>query len=488
MDLPTADALLRTGSVIPVTRALSLPSGARALPRALASGSAFLLESTLPGVDGWEPSGVALLGFRPRGVWRAWGHRVEVTEGGVTERREEERPLESLAKRVGKRAPIPGLPRFSGGLVGYLGWGAARWFEPRVPARLGADPRFPDAELLLVDDLAAVDWEKGSALLIANVEPSRFADTKSALRDAEERLDRLAAAFDERASEGEGLVGVGEEADTWTAAGFEAAVESVLRHVRAGDCMQTVLSRRITVPFTGDPLDLYEQMRGASRVPYHFLVRVEDESTPRRAVLGASPELLLRVADGRVTVKPIAGTRPRGETPEQDAAREAELRADPKERAEHVMLVDLGRNDVGRVAAPGSVSVDEREVIYRFSHVMHMVSAVSGALRDGLTSLDALAAAFPAGTVSGAPKVRAMQIIDAEEPVPRGPYGGAVGTVCYDGNLVMAIHLRSVALAGQELRLQAGAGIVSDSIPAQELAETEAKLASVRAALRWRRW
>jgi anthranilate synthase component 1 len=189
-----------------------------------------------------------------------------------------------------------------------------------------------------------------------------------------------------------------------------------------------------------------------------------------------------------VTVKPIAGTRPRGETPEQDAAREAELRADPKERAEHVMLVDLGRNDVGRVAAPGSVSVDEREVIYRFSHVMHMVSAVSGALRDGLTSLDALAAAFPAGTVSGAPKVRAMQIIDAEEPVPRGPYGGAVGTVCYDGNLVMAIHLRSVALAGQELRLQAGAGIVSDSIPAQELAETEAKLASVRAALRWRRW
>jgi anthranilate synthase component 1 len=370
--------------------------------------------------------------------------------------------------------------------VGYLGWGAVRWFEPSVPARLGADPRFPDAELLLVDDLAAVDWARGSALLIANVEPSRFADTRSALRDAEERLDLLAAAFDERSGEAEATVG--DEVDTWTGPGFEAAVESVLRHVRAGDCMQTVLSRRLTLPFSGDPLDLYERMRSASPVPYHFLVRVEDEQTPRRAVVGASPELLLRVTGGRVTVKPIAGTRPRGKTPEEDAAREAELRADPKERAEHVMLVDLGRNDVGRVATPGSVRVDEREAIHRFSHVMHMVSEVSGTLRDGLTCLDALAAAFPAGTVSGAPKVRAMQIIDAEEPVPRGPYGGAVGTVCYDGNLVMAIHLRSVALAGQELRLQAGAGIVSDSIPAQELAETEAKLASVRAALRWRRW
>ena len=512
MKLDAFERLATEGEVVPLVRRIALPGGpgaARALPRALqARGSAFVLESARPARDadsrddGWEAGQVTLLGVRPRGVWRAWGNRVEVTEQGqATVTTHEERPLDSLFKRVGRRPTLAGVPRFSGGLVGYLGWGAARWFEPKVPARLGADPSFPDAEFLLVDDLAAIDWRAGTAQLIANVEPARFADVRSAFVAATLRLDALEStlALGELGSEAAsdpvtGLAtGLGEATDAWGGAGFEAAVETVLGHLRAGDCMQAVLSRRLTAPFGGDPLDLYERLRRASPVPYHFLLRFEEGADERRAVIGASPELLVRVREGEVTVRPIAGTRPRGATPEEDDRREVELRGDPKELAEHVMLVDLGRNDVGRVATPGSVRVDEREKLLRFSHVMHLISQVAGTLRDDLTPLDALAAAFPAGTVSGAPKLRALEIIDALEPVPRGPYGGAVGTVCYDGSLVMAIHLRSLALAGQELRLQAGAGIVSDSQPAQELAETEAKLAGVRAALglatgRWRRW
>jgi len=497
MDLDVFEQRARAASVVPVFRFVSVPAGVRALPAALvAKGSAFLLESA-DTTEGWETGGLALLGFRPRGVWRAWGHRVEVVDRGVTTVTTEERPLASLFARLGQRPPLPGLPmrpRFTGGAVGYLGWGAVRWFEPKVPVREGPDPLFPDAELLLVDDVVALDWRGGSVLLVVNVEPARFADSKSAFAAAQERLDVLARDLQDTATElredGE-ATRVGEEHDAWGGPGFESAVSQVLAHLHAGDCMQTVLSRRLTASFAGEPLDLYERLRQASPVPYHFLVRFEDGDAPRRAVLGASPELLVRVQDGKVTVRPIAGTRPRGTTPEEDARLEAELRADPKERAEHVMLVDLGRNDVGRVARPGSVVIEEREVIQRFSHVMHLISQVSGMLREGLTAYDALAAAFPAGTVSGAPKVRAMEIIDALEPVPRGPYGGAVGTVCYDGNIVMAIHLRSLALAGQELRLQAGAGIVFDSVPSHELAETEAKLAGVRASLsgeRWRRW
>ena len=503
MDPAVFERMSSAGSVIPVTRRLALPGirDRRHLPRSLVRGSGFLLESTLPGQEGWEPGGVTLLGFGPRGVWRAWGSRVEVTENGVTTTSHEERPLESLFARVGKRVTLAGLPRFSGGLVGYLGWDAIAWFEPKMRSRFGGDPRFPDAELLLVDDLVALDAAKETATLIANIDLRSFSDAAAALRAAEHRLEVLAVQLADALPEapaGARPDGLGEEIDAWTRAGFVGAVEAVLGHLRAGDCMQTVVSRRLTAAFSGDPLDLYERLRRASPVPYHFLVRFEAEGQERRAVLGASPELLLRVADGRVTVRPIAGTRPRGASPDEDAQHEAGLRADPKERAEHVMLVDLGRNDVGRVAVPGSVRVEAREEIHRFSHVMHMVSQVSGQLRDGLTALDALAAAFPAGTVSGAPKLRAIEIIDAEEPVPRGPYGGAVGTVCYDGSLVMAIHLRSLALAGNELRLQAGAGIVSDSVPGLEFAETEAKLAAVRAALgmplapvsaeRWRRW
>jgi len=508
MSFDAFDALTRLAQVVPVTRAVSIPRHGRALPKALAAqGSGFVLESAATTSGGWEGPGIALVGFAPRAVWRAWGHRVEMFEGGVTTTSEDDRPLESLFRHVGRRPVLAGLPQFSGGLVGYLGWGAVRWFEPRVPARLGADPKFPDAEFMLVDDLVAFDWsrETATATLIANVDPSRFADTTAAYRAAQESLDRLEQTLADRVADTGPLTGLAAGLtapfahDDTERASFEAGVAAVLEHLHAGDCMQTVLSRRVTLGYSGEPLDLYERLRQASPVAYHFMVRFAEAGHERRAVIGASPELLVRVRDGHVTVRPIAGTRPRGATPAEDAAYEAELRADPKELAEHVMLVDLGRNDVGRVARPGSVRVEEREVIERFSHVMHLTSQVGGTLRADLTPLDALAATFPAGTVSGAPKVRALEIIDALEPKPRGPYGGAVGTVCYDGSIVMAIHLRSVALAGQELRLQAGAGIVEGSIPSRELAETEAKLAAVRSGLglqafgvpgdeRWRRW
>jgi anthranilate synthase component 1 len=474
------DALVPFLRRIPITPGTPGTPGARALPRALRDGAAFLLESA---TTGWERDGVALLGFRPRGSIRIDGHRVRVTDHGKVTVTEEANPWQSLARYGGRRPRIAGLPSFSGGLVGYLGWGAVRGFEPTVPARLGADSAFPDAELLIVDDLAAIDWKKGVCSLLVNLERRDFASREAMQTAATERLDALEQELGRTAGPDDATCSVGPLHDAWGPAGFEAAVSKILDHIRAGDCMQVVLSRRLVAPFEGHPLALYERLRAGSPVAYHFFLALGAGEEPARSVIGASPELLLRVENGTVTVRPIAGTRPRGATAAEDRAHEASLVRDPKELAEHVMLIDLGRNDVGRVARPGTVRVEERETVEYFSHVMHLVSQVSGTLADGRDAFDALAAAFPAGTVSGAPKVRAMQIIDALEPVPRGPYGGAVGTVCYDGTLVMAIHLRAMALAGQELRLQAGAGIVADSVPRTELLETEAKLAAVRVAI-----
>jgi anthranilate synthase component 1 len=477
--------------IIPFVRRIELPPGVRALPAPIhGDGASFLLESA---ASGWEKSGVALLGWRPRGVIRVDGHRVERAVDGRVTVTEEANPWLSLAGYARRRPRVAELPSFSGGLVGYVGWGAVRWFEPTVPARLGADPRFPDAEFLIVDDLAAVDSKTGQATLIVNLDPRESSSREAMAATANDRLDALEAELRRAVppADDDGAPLVGELRDAWGGAAFEAAVSRVLGHVRAGDCMQVVLSRRLTATFTGHPLALYERLRAASPVAYHFLLQLDGAGGERRSLVGASPELLLRVEDGTVTVRPIAGTRPRGKTATEDAAHEAALVADPKELAEHVMLIDLGRNDVGRVSRPGSVRVEERETVEYFSHVMHLVSQVTGVLANDRDAFDALAAAFPAGTVSGAPKVRALQLIDELEPVPRGPYGGAVGSVCYDGSLVMAIHLRAMALVGQELRLQAGAGIVSDSVPATEFAETEAKLAAVRAVLggsSTRRW
>jgi anthranilate synthase component 1 len=260
----------------------------------------------------------------------------------------------------------------------------------------------------------------------------------------------------------------------FTQEGFEEAVQKSLEYIRAGDIMQVVLSQRLSVPFRHPPLDLYRALRTLNPSPYMFLLDLGDLH-----VVGSSPEILTRLEDGKVTVRPIAGTRPRGKTPEQDLALEKELLADPKERAEHLMLIDLGRNDVGRVAKTGSVKVTDKMVIERYSHVMHIVSNVVGELKDGLDAIDVLRATFPAGTVSGAPKVRAMEIIDELEPVKRGIYAGAVGYLGWHGNMDTAIAIRTAVIRDGKLFMQAGAGIVADSIPRNEWDETMNKARAV---------
>jgi anthranilate synthase component 1 len=388
--------------------------------------------------------------------------------------------IAALRALLGKRRLVhpAGLPPFIGGLVGYLSWAAVRWFEPTVPQRLGEDKDFPDAEWMLVDRLIAFDNLSHRIQLIALADLKAAPSARAAYERAAESVDELAAALSRGIAAPAEPPSITDIADGWSGEGFKDAVRRTREYIRAGDCFQVVLSRRLNARYGGEPFELYRRLRASAPTPFLFYLRFGP-----RALAGASPEVLVRVHDGQVIVRPIAGTRRRGSSPAEDSALERELRADPKELAEHVMLVDLGRNDVGRVAAPSSVRVEEREVIERYSHVMHLVSQVSGRLATGRDVIDAIASTFPAGTVSGAPKVRAMQIIDELEPVPRGPYAGAAGYIGFDGRTDLAINIRALALSGDRLRLQAGAGIVFDSDPQRELEETSHKLGAPLAAL-----
>ena len=403
-------------------------------------------------------------------------------------------PLEALRAALREVATErdPFLPPFCGGYVGYLGWASAGWSE-KLPQRLGADPLFPAADLLRVREVIAFDHRQGRTWAIASGP------------DAQKRAEALAARvldgfaqgrfpgalrspaaqslgarlFGDKRNGSQMLkgslpepvpVGGGERQ-------FKAAVRRALEYIRAGDLFQVVLSQRFELPDC-DGFSLYRTLRAASPAPYHFYLRLGG-----RELFGASPELLVEVAAGKMTLRPIAGTRRRGASPEEDLRLEAELRADPKERAEHTMLVDLGRNDVGRVSRIGSVKVDRLMETERFSHVMHLTSEVSGVLQPGLSAVDAFAAAFPAGTLSGAPKIRALQIIDELEGVQRGPYGGAVGWFSGSGDLQLAIAIRTLFRSGGRLFAHAGAGIVIGSDPASEWRELLAKVrASVGAA------
>jgi anthranilate synthase component 1 len=451
---------IRGDTETPVSAFLKLPSPAQA----------FLLES----VEGGERWGrYSFLGDRPRLAVRQQGFATTIEENGRRTIVEEGAPLEALRKILAqhKLAKAGNLPRFVGGLVGYLSYGAIRWFEPRIPQRHGPDPEFPDAEWMLTDRMIVFDNLTHRIRLLACADLARHRSAKAAFAAAFEQIEQLSEALAKPIPPAPPQVRPHRIRDSWGRDSFLRSVERIREYIKAGDCFQAVLSRRLTAEYAGDPFELYRMLRGTSPAPYLFYLRFGE-----RVLAGASPELLVRCEDGTVTVRPIAGTRPRGVNREEDARLEASLRADAKERAEHVMLVDLGRNDVGRVALPGTVHVDQREVIERFSHVMHLVSEISGALRKELDSLDALASTFPAGTLTGAPKVRAMEIIDELEPISRGPYGGAVGYVGHDGAIDMAIAIRSVALAGHKLRFQAGAGIVHDSDPAREFDETSHKM------------
>jgi len=376
-------------------------------------------------------------------------------------------------------APVPAALRFGGGLVGYFGYETVRHIEPRALA--GAKPdslQTPDMLLLVSDELAVMDNVLGKLYLVVYADPRQ----PGAWRAARERLERLRArlvlpipeefssdlVYQNRTSRQENLE------CTFTQEQFLAAIRRSKEYIYAGDCMQVQISQRTSRDFDAPPLALYRALRGVNPSPYMYYFDFDDHH-----VVGASPEILVRLSGGAITLRPIAGTRPRGKTPEEDAKTAEELLADPKERAEHVMLIDLGRNDVGRVAATGSVRVTEKMAIERYSHVMHIVSNVEGRAIPGLDAIDVLKASFPAGTVTGAPKVRAMQIIDELEPVKRGIYSGAVGYLGFNGDMDVAIAIRTAVLKAGKLHVQAAAGIVADSDPQSEWQETQHKTRAI---------
>lgn len=444
----------------------------------------FLLESVVGG-DQWAR--YTFLGSEPAAAWRLHGDRAEwwTPEEGWTEI-ETDDPLADFDARLRSRTPAPdaGLPRLWGGAVGYFSYDVVRQVE-----RLGEGPEddlgLPDALFLFVDIVVAIDNLLGRAKAIATVDVEPGLDSDELRRRYDLAAVKTRRVIDRLAeSEAPAPLALAPEPDsdpdftsTMTRDEFEAAVERIREYIRAGDVFQVVLSQRLGMELEAGPFSLYRALRSLNPSPYLYFLELDGLT-----LVGSSPEVLVRVEDGTVTVRPIAGTRPRGETPEQDRALASELAEDEKELAEHRMLVDLGRNDVGRVAEYGSVEVPELMVVERYSHVMHLVSQVEGKLREGVSAMDVFRACFPAGTVSGAPKIRAMEIIDELEPVRRGPYAGAVGHFGWGGmSMDTAITIRTVVVVGSRAYVQAGAGIVADSDPGKEYDET---LNKARALLR----
>jgi len=438
----------------------------------------YLLESV---VGGERFGRYSFIGLPAKVRIRSRGRAIEVEDrGGIVERHHGD-PLAFVGEflRRYRAAPRPGLPRFCGGVAGYFGYDTVRHIEPRLadsaPPASPALADVPDILLLLTEELAVVDNLSGKISLIVYADPAE----PNAYWEARDRLQTLRRKLREPVSIPYQTVGeVSAAHSEFGAEAYRAAVARSREYIAAGDVMQVVISQRMQRPFSAPPLSLYRALRSLNPSPYMFYYDFGDFH-----VVGASPEILVRKEGAAVTLRPIAGTRPRGATREADEALATELLADPKEIAEHVMLLDLGRNDVGRVAQTGTVQVSDRMVIERYSHVMHIVSNVEGTLKPGLTSIDVLRAAFPAGTVSGAPKVRAMEIIDELEPTRRGIYSGAVGYISFQDDMDTAIALRTAVIKDGILYAQAGGGIVHDSSPEGEWQETMNKLrALLRAA------
>ena len=429
--------------------------------------NSFLLESV---VGGERFGRYSFIGLPAKTLLRANAFSTEIVSNGQVVERHEGNPLDFLAEyqaRLNVYVP-PGFPRFSGGLAGYFGYDTVRYVEHRLanfdkPDDIG----MPDILLLQTEELAVVDSLAGKIYLIVYVDPAQA----DAYARGQARLNALAAKLRSPLAVPESKpVAATETQRDFAKADYLAAVLQAKEYIAAGDMMQVQIGQRIKKPFAESPLTLYRALRSLNPSPYMFFYDFGDFH-----VVGASPEILVRKEGTTVTLRPIAGTRPRGVTRESDQALAAELSADPKEIAEHVMLLDLGRNDVGRVAAIGSVRVTEQMAIERYSHVMHLVSNVEGTLKPGLTSFDVLKASFPAGTVSGAPKVRAMEIIDELEPTRRGIYAGAVGYVSFQDDMDLAIAIRTAVIHDGTLYVQAGGGIVHDSLPEAEWQETQSK-------------
>jgi anthranilate synthase component I len=494
MHHPTREAFVAAadrGNLIPVYRELLADADTPVSAYAALGGGdhSFLLESVVGGAT-W--AAYSFVGVAPRAVlvWKAGTARAtwyDVDGGGPPQTAEWQAadPTAALAEVMADLRPVevPGLPRFWGGAVGWIAYDCVRAFED-LPARARADLDLPELCMVLTDTLLIFDNLRQTLKVVATPYVQRPEKAEPAYDRATARIDAIVArlrgprtALDalEPPAPGEDRTAIEPPPSTFGRAAYEAAVDRIKDYILAGDAFQVVLSQRFGVARGAvDPLDVYRALRVINPSPYMFHLQF-----PEARVTGASPETLVRLTRGRVELRPIAGTRPRGATAEDDERLAGELSADPKELAEHLMLIDLGRNDVGRVAATGTVRVTEQMVVERYSHVMHLTSHVVGRLGEGRTWLDVLRAAFPAGTLSGAPKIRAMEIIDELEPHRRGVYGGAVGYVSYTGNMDLAIAIRTLVTLGETIHVQAGAGIVADSDPAREHEECVNKARAV---------
>ena len=470
-DLQTFRDKCRQGNVVPVYRQLMADTltPVSAFQKVADSPYAFLLES----VSGPEKIGrYCFLGSSPFALFRSQNDVVEIQEGDEVRRIETDNPFHEFREYLSRfeLAHVEGLPRFSCGAVGYMGYDVVRYVE-HLPDCPPDDRQLPDIYYMFLDEILIFDHLNKTIKVVCSVRTDGR-DPEEAYREATERIDALIAKLRTPVSSlSDDISPHGEISLPWES-NFEKndyldGVDRCKEYIRAGDIFQVVPSQRLEVTTDCRPIDIYRSLRVVNPSPYMFYLKMDD-----LALVGSSPEVMVRVEDREATVRPIAGTRRRGETEEEDKELAEDLLSDPKERAEHVMLVDLGRNDLGRVCRYGTVTVDEVMVIERYSHVMHIVSNVTGELQEGRDALDALMACIPAGTLTGAPKVRAMEIIDELEPTKRGPYGGAVGYFDFSGNMDTCITIRTVVSRGDKAWVQAGGGIVADSVPEKEWEET----------------
>ncbi len=479
-DLNTFRELAGRFQVIPVYRRLlsDTLTPVSAFQRLDDGGSACLFESV---IGGEKVGRYSFLAANPKMTLSAREKVVTIVDAHGSETIASDNPLDELRKRLKSvtAAHMDDLPPFIGGAIGYAGYDVIRYTE-HLPSAPEDDRGLPDLNFAFYDEMVIFDNVNKTMVVVALAWLRGGGDgpdgsTDVAYRRAAERVDRIierlsSAPFTPTPTDitsPSGSTPPPTPKSNFNQAQFEAAVRKCVEYIRAGDIFQCVLSQRFELPLAVDPFELYRTLRVVNPSPFMFFLR-----TPETTLVGSSPEIMCRVVGDVVTVRPLAGTRPRGATPDEDKRLAAELLADEKERAEHVMLVDLGRNDVGRVARYGSVKLSDVMTIERYSHVMHITSNVTGRLAEGKDAFDALAASLPAGTVSGAPKVRAMEIIDELEPHRRGPYAGAVGYFDYAGNMDTCIALRTIVIQGQKAYIQAGAGIVADSVPANEYQET----------------
>jgi anthranilate synthase component 1 len=489
---PTLDEFLRRaeqGNLVPVYREiladLETPVSAFLKLRAAGNGYAFLLESV---AGGESIARYSYLACNPHRVFTSKGRtvRIEDKDGSVVEEKlpEGRDPLHALRDILNEYrfVPLPGWERFPGGAVGYMGYDLVRFFED-LPAENPDDLNLPDCQFMIADTIVIFDHVMHRARVLANAHVGD--DPQAAYWDAITRIEAVIEALHKPLdapvpSPKHHAMPADPSAlpSTMTRAQHREAVRKAKEYIAAGDIIQTVLSHRMSVQVDSDPFDLYRALRAINPSPYMFYLSFEDLK-----VIGASPEILVTEDAGKVVTRPIAGTRRRGKSAAEDKALEEELLSDTKERAEHIMLVDLHRNDIGRVCVPGTVKVDELMVVERYSHVMHIVSNVVGELADGKDQFDLLRATFPAGTLSGAPKIRAMEIIEELEPVRRGPYGGAVGYFGFSGSMDTCITLRTIIMKGNTCYIQAGGGIVADSDPDGEYRETMMKAGALLDAL-----